>query len=211
MKLILVIDNLSDIVFNTNGLSIFHCNVRSINLHFNEFLVYLNSIPHTFDLIILTETWLSVNLNFNINVYKTYHSLGFLNKSDEIILAINNFLMGIDSYLSDISINDKVIICGDMSINILDKSSEVSNYLNITASYNFISCIDSYTRVTETSMSCIDHIFIRNIDISKPNSFVIKTDITSLKAKEPNSSKISKTESETVNNTLRQGLKTYNT
>ncbi|KAF0706695.1 PHD-type domain-containing protein [Aphis craccivora] len=41
-------------------------------------------------------------------------------------LAINNFLMGVDSYLSDISINDQVIICGDMNINILDKSSEVS-------------------------------------------------------------------------------------
>jgi len=85
-----VIDNLSDIVFNTNGLSIFHCNIRSINLHFNEFLVYLNSIPHTFDLIILTETWLSVNLNFNINVYKTYHSLGFLNKSDGVTIFIRN-------------------------------------------------------------------------------------------------------------------------
>ncbi|KAF0706694.1 Reverse transcriptase domain-containing protein [Aphis craccivora] len=46
------------------------------------------------------------------------------------------------------------------------------------ASYNYISCIDSYTRVTETSMSCIDHIFIRNIYISKANFFVIKTDIT---------------------------------
>jgi len=121
----------------------------------------------------------SIEINFKYNLHN-YKIIGIYRSPS---LAINNFLMGIDSYLSDISINDKVIICGDMSINILDKSSEVSNYLNITASYNFISCIDSYTRVTETSMSCIDHIFIRNIDISKPNSFVIKTDITSLKAK----------------------------
>lgn len=42
--------------------SIFHCNIRSINLHFNKFLVYLNSIPYTFDFVILTETWLSVIL-----------------------------------------------------------------------------------------------------------------------------------------------------
>jgi len=193
-----------------------------LTCNFNKLLVYLNTISQSFDFIILTETWLSVDLNFNINGYKTYHSLGFLNKSDDVTIfirknvfitdlnthsitdcnsiginfkfnlnnykisgiyrspsfAINNFLMGIDSYLSNISNNFKVIICGDMNINILEKSSDVSNYLNILASYNFISCIDSYTRVTDNTKSCIDHIFIRNVDLSKANSFVIKTDIT---------------------------------
>lgn len=62
-----VIDSLTDIVFNTNDLSIiFHCNICSINLHFNKILAYLNTNPQTFDIIILNEPWLSVDLNFNI-------------------------------------------------------------------------------------------------------------------------------------------------
>jgi hypothetical protein len=177
-------------------------------------------MTQSFEIIILTETWLIVDLNFDINGYKTYHSLGLLNKADGVTifirinviitdlntnitdcnsieinfkfnelnykiigiyrspsLAINNFLMGIDAYLSNISNTYKVIICGDININILEKLSNVSNYLNILATYNFISCIDSYTRVINTPISCIDHIFIRNIDKSKANSFVIKTDI----------------------------------
>jgi len=116
----------------------------------------------------------SIEINFKYNLHN-YKIIGIYRSPS---LVINNFLMGIDSYLSNISVNDKVIICGDMNINILENSSDVSNYLNILASFNFISCIDSYTRVTDSTMSCIDHIFIRNIDISKANSFVIKTDIT---------------------------------
>jgi hypothetical protein len=34
-----IIDNLTDIVFNSKDLSIFYCNIRSVNLHFNEILV----------------------------------------------------------------------------------------------------------------------------------------------------------------------------
>lgn len=37
-----------------------------------------------FDLIILTKTWLSINLNIKIDGYKSFYSLGFLNKSDGV-------------------------------------------------------------------------------------------------------------------------------
>jgi hypothetical protein len=116
----------------------------------------------------------SIEINFKFNELN-YKIIGIYRSPS---LAINNFLMGIDAYLSNISNTYKVIICGDMNINILEKSSNVSNYLNILATYNFISCIDSYTRVIDTLTFCIVHIFIRNINISKANSFIIKTDIT---------------------------------
>jgi hypothetical protein len=103
-----VIDNLSDIAFNTNDLSIFHCNIRNINLYFNELLVYLNSIPHTFDFIILTETWLSVDLNFNINGFKTYHSLGFLNISDGVTIFIRNNIIIMDLSTNIISDQERI-------------------------------------------------------------------------------------------------------
>lgn len=75
--------------------------------------------------------------------------------------------MSINAFPSGYSNNDKIIICNDMNINILKKSNDVSNYINILASFKFYFIIDSYTRVTDTSRTCIDHIFIKNINISK--------------------------------------------
>jgi len=74
-------------------LSIVSSYTRSIILHLNEILVYLNKIPQTFDIIILTETWLSVDLSFNINGYKIYHYLGFLNKGDGVNIFIKHHLI----------------------------------------------------------------------------------------------------------------------
>lgn len=63
-----------------------------------------------------------------------------------------------------------------MNINILDNTCDVSKYLNILASSNFISCINNFTRITNVSKSCIEHTFIN--DISNLSSYIIKTDIT---------------------------------
>jgi len=64
-----------------------------------EILVYLNAIPQTFDIIILTEIRLSVDLNFNINGYITYHSLCVSNKSDGVTIFIRNNLIITDLIL----------------------------------------------------------------------------------------------------------------
>jgi len=50
-----------------------------------------------------------------------------------------------------------------------EKSSDASYYLNILTSYNCISGINYYTRIFDISVSCIDNIFIRNINISNAN------------------------------------------
>ena len=41
----------------TDGLSIICFNIRSFNKNSEEFLAYLTNTDHTFDVIILTETW----------------------------------------------------------------------------------------------------------------------------------------------------------
>lgn len=83
----------------------------------------------------------------------------------------NNFL----EYLDDQ--NKRYVIASDLNINILDPN--VSNdYLNIMGSHNFIFCINSYIRVTNTTKSCIDHILTKNIDKHWINSFILECKIT---------------------------------
>lgn len=64
-----IVNNLSDIYSNKNLFSVFYCNICSVTLHINELLVYLNTTSHKFDIIVLTETWLSVDLNICIDGY----------------------------------------------------------------------------------------------------------------------------------------------
>lgn len=41
-------DNLSDINFKISEHTIFHYNIRSLNLYIDELLVYLNTISHKY-------------------------------------------------------------------------------------------------------------------------------------------------------------------
>lgn len=43
-------------------------------------------------------------------------------------------------------------------------SNNSNDYLNIMAKHGYISCINNFTRVTKSSSTCIDHVFIRNVD-----------------------------------------------
>lgn len=53
------------------------------------------------------------------------------------------------------------IIIGDVNINIKNHNSNRSTrYLDMLATRGYISCINDYTRVTNETESCIDHIFI---------------------------------------------------
>lgn len=82
-------------------------------------------------------------------------------------------------YLSSLS-NKNVhnIICGDINIDIM-KSSKISNeYLNIMAFNGFLPCINNYTRVTSFSQTCIDHIFVNNIDSTKITPYILRCNIT---------------------------------
>jgi len=85
--------------------------------------------------------------------------------------TLNNYLEHIDDH------NKHYIIAGDLNINIMDANLS-NDYLHIMASNNFISCINNFTRVTNTTKSCIDHIFTKNIDIHCINSFILECSIT---------------------------------
>lgn len=87
---------------------------------------------------------------------------------------LENFIIGLDLFLSQISNTFLSIFCGDININILKNSNKSNDYLNIMARNGFLPCINNFTRETNSSGSCIDHIFIKNIKINKVNSYITK-------------------------------------
>lgn len=95
--------------------------------------------------------------------------------NDDIDIFINN----LELFLSRLcKKNVYNIICGDINIDIM-KNSKISNeYLNIMAFNGFLPCINNYTRVTNYSQTCIDHIFVNNIDMTKITPYILRCDIT---------------------------------
>jgi hypothetical protein len=52
------------------------------------------------------------------------------------------------------------IVCGDLNINLLKKSHDTSNILSLMDSYNLTQVVDFPTRITNTSETLIDTVFI---------------------------------------------------
>lgn len=54
------------------------------------------------------------------------------------------------------------VIVGDINIDILEPDAIANNYLDIMSEYGFVTYLNKPTRVTSTSKSCVDHIFIKH-------------------------------------------------
>ncbi|KAF0696164.1 RNA-directed DNA polymerase from mobile element jockey [Aphis craccivora] len=129
-------------------------------------------------------------LNVNINIIPFCNSIELQLENDSIKFTIigiyrspnNNveqFLINLEKYLQLVINIKHIIISGDIiNINILDNSNIVDNYLDTMANFNMISCINNYTRVSNNSKSCLDHIFINNLLNNKIESYIIKCTIT---------------------------------
>lgn len=84
------INDLNTLNIGNNQFSIFAMNISSIKCHFDELLVLLSTSVVNFDIIVLYETWLLNEVNFVINGYQSFNSLGVSNKSDGVTLFIKN-------------------------------------------------------------------------------------------------------------------------
>lgn len=211
------IDSLENKCFHVNSLSIFSMNIRSLKANIDELLLLLNSINHSFDVIVLSETWLNEDINFLINGYESIHSLCKLNKSDGLSIFVSNickiknfrkhiisncnsiegnsvfyltglyrspsyilkdFLFSLNDYLSQFSQNVNQIMCGDINIDILSNNIETVDCLNILYSNNFYSACNNPTRISSHSNTCIDHLFLKNVNIKEVSSCVLHSNIT---------------------------------
>ena len=75
---------------------------------------------------------------------------------------INHFNEALNELLKQINDNTLAIVLGDVNINLLsERNDKVSTYLNNYLTNSFIPCITLPTRITDHSISLIDHIFIK--------------------------------------------------
>ncbi|CAH2088032.1 unnamed protein product [Euphydryas editha] len=78
---------------------------------------------------------------------------------------VTQFLYELRNILESLPKKIKIVLCGDININLLDKSPHVTEYENLLAEFGLIKCIDKTTRQEilngKIVRSCLDHIYIR--------------------------------------------------
>jgi len=92
------------------------------------------------------------------------------------------FIAEFSEFLSNLNKNAIEVYVGDVNIDLSDRYNRVVNeYLNIADSNGFISYVNKPTRVTNTSSTCIDHFFVRNVahkNNIRTSGFVLQNAIT---------------------------------
>lgn len=121
-----------------------------------------NDIIHnTTELIIQDTNCLFTTIHFNS------HNYGILSLYRSPNGDINTFLAQFNIVITDITNkhkNTKIIIIGDLNINLLDTTQNTTNYIDILNTLNFTSRINIITR--PDSNTCLDHVFSNIINNS---------------------------------------------
>lgn len=74
-------------------LSVFFMNIISLKCNFDNFVCYLSTSSHLFDIIVLVKTWLIDDIKLNIEGYQTLHSLGFQMESVYLFITVFQLIM----------------------------------------------------------------------------------------------------------------------
>lgn len=90
-----------------------------------------------------------------------------------------DFTTSLRSYLMQNSYCEYNYLIGDINIDIKGKDIQAKEYCNTLAECGYISLINKHTRITNTSSSCIDHIYIKSKIRLKDNTpIILKSKIT---------------------------------
>lgn len=163
--------------FNINN---FICHYNNSKFNKNDgVLVYIKqNVTAEIKDVMLTETTIiqiSCNLNkINVNITALYRPPS---------TNLERFLLDMNGYLENLNYSKTInVLVGDVNINLLDNDNQlVQQYLNTLAKFSYTSYINEPTRITETSSTIIDHLFIQGIDNVKScmvTPAIIKSNIT---------------------------------
>jgi hypothetical protein len=82
-------------------------------------------------------------------------------------LTPNKFIEELEVYLEGLETDRTIIITGDINIDLIKQTQINNEYLNILFTNGFNSCINIPTRETDTTKTCIDHIFMRHSGVGR--------------------------------------------
>ena len=106
--------------------------------------------------------------------------------------CMKTFLDHLEILLNTLKCTDKpVIICGDFNINFMNNGSLISEFKSLIHSFNLVDTINTPTRVTYMSQTCLDQIIVNadmfpynteniNIGISDHNATFLHVETVSL-------------------------------
>ena len=209
------VQELASLEVSNKDFAIFHMNIRSLPLHYEELHALLSSLKTEFRVIGLSEIKVSTNVPLKSNVdlpgYKFYHTpshsaaggVGIYvkqnlaaNKRDDLSVSdvdfetiwieidnpqsknilcccayrhpssdISKFTDHLQDTLSTIADEDKIVhIMGDFNIDLLNYGDHTltNEFINLMFSAHFMPSILHPTRITDTSSTLIDNIFLNN-------------------------------------------------
>lgn len=140
---------------NNCGLGIIHLNIRSIKKHFEELIIYINTIIEKIDIIVLSETWdVEEVSDFNIPNFNIYYNHSKQNQNDGLIIYIKNTInVSVSTYV----MSETILLRCSIKINNIT--------LGLTASYRPPS-INTNTYITE-----LNH-YIKNLEKNNVEVFI---------------------------------------
>ena len=208
-----------------NDLSIIHLNIRSLGANGDILNAYLSLLKLNFDIVCLTETWVSDSEILDVfQNYNGFHSIRqnrrgggssiFVHKRfkcslmsdltvnfsfiESVFVKISktgkNLIVGscyrppntdfslfqafIDEKLTSIGSGSDIVACGDWNLDLFRMSEDraCASFYNGMSSLSLIPTISKPTRISGTSCSLIDNIFIS--ELSNFTSGILTFDIT---------------------------------
>lgn len=154
---------------DVRDLKIFHTNIRSINKNVDELYIYLSQLDDTFDVIVLTETFVTSDASvYGMSGYETLYNESHLNKNDGVIIFIRDSMKYKQSNVD----------LGNMKVLELEVESDNKKII-ITSIYRSpSSCLQEFNinfyNYLSTVAHCESHIITgdMNIDLLSNNEYV---------------------------------------
>lgn len=118
-------------------------------------------------------------IRFIVSVVDRQYGISCVYRPPSTVLPY--FIEDLENHLTNVCNQQNEILIGDININLLAiDSPETNNYLSVLMSHGYFSLINGPTRVTLTTKSCIDHIFMKRKKDPKftYSPFILDTDVT---------------------------------
>ena len=159
------------LVKNEHQLALFHHNIRSFNKNYDELSVLLNTFVFTMDIIVLTETWFSPVMSFDIEGYTGHHSFRCNQRGGGVSIFVRE-CFSVTS-IAALQLNSDVLECCAVKLSLSPSSSSyvVGIYRppNPATVVNFNSVLSDFLSNHFRSVDKVIFAGDFNIDIIDPN------------------------------------------